>query len=68
MRGCDEPGGQVTARDAVIEATRECQGPVLYGFPSGHTAGPCWTLPLGVNVRVETAPRPALTVEETVVA
>jgi len=39
--------------------------PVLAGFPSGHTTGPCWTLPLGVRVRVRTAPRAALIVEES---
>ena len=24
-------------------------GPVLIGFPSGHTTGPRWTLPFGVR-------------------
>ena len=37
----------------------------LRGFPSGHTTGPCWTLPLGVRVRVVTAPRPSVVVEES---
>ena len=41
MRGCDEPGGWITARAMSIEAaTREFPGPVLYGFPSGHTTRP----------------------------
>ena len=43
----------------------EFAGPVITGFPSGHTTGPCWTLPLGVRVRVVTAPRPAVVVEES---
>jgi muramoyltetrapeptide carboxypeptidase len=68
MRGCDEPGGTITARDTVAAALRDFAGPVVYGFPSGHTAGPCWTLPLGVRVEVVTAPRPALTVEDAPVA
>jgi muramoyltetrapeptide carboxypeptidase len=68
MRGCDEPGGEVTARDVIRRLTRGFQGPVVHGFPSGHTAGPCWTLPLGVRVRVATRPHPALLVEESPVA
>ena len=40
-------------------------GPVMFGFPSGHTTGPCWTLPLGVRVRVVTNPRPVIVVEES---
>jgi muramoyltetrapeptide carboxypeptidase len=65
MRGCDEPGDEVTARDVIERLTRGFPGPILFGFPSGHTAGPCWTLPLGVQVRVVTRPHPALTVEES---
>jgi muramoyltetrapeptide carboxypeptidase len=64
MPGCDEPEGGITARDTIAAATREFRGPVLYGFPSGHTPGPVWTLPLGVAVRIVTAPQPALIVEE----
>jgi hypothetical protein len=37
---------------------------VILGFPSGHTTGPIWTLPLGVAVRVSTSPRPAIVVED----
>jgi muramoyltetrapeptide carboxypeptidase len=65
MRGCDEPDGRITARDTLQAATRDFPGPVIYGFPSGHTAGPCWTLPLGVRVRIVTAPRPGVIVEES---
>lgn len=65
MRGCDEPDGGLTARDTIAEATRDFPGPVLFGFPSGHTAGPCWTLPLGVRVRVSAGARPAIEVEDS---
>ena len=64
MRSCDEEGGKVTARDVIHRFMRRFPGPVVYGFPSGHTAGPCWTLPLGVQVRLTTRPHPSLLVEE----
>jgi len=64
MRGCDEPGGNVSALDAIRRTTREFPGPVVVGFPSGHTTGPTWTLPLGVTVAVSTGPKPALVIEE----
>lgn len=67
MRGCDEPGGQITARAAIEHALRDFSGPVIFGFPSGHTTGRCWTLPLGVAVRVTTAPEPRVIVEEAAV-
>lgn len=75
MRGCDEPApsdGQAApplcARDVVHRLADAFPGPVLFGFPSGHTSGPCWTLPLGVRVRVTTRPRPVVVVEESPVA
>jgi muramoyltetrapeptide carboxypeptidase len=64
MRGCDEPGGGVTALDAIARTTNHCAGPIVVGFPSGHTTGPVWTLPLGVMVAVSTRPQPALVIEE----
>ncbi len=68
MRGCDEPGGTVTARETIARLTTGFPGPVLFGFPSGHTSGPCWTLPFGVNVRVESRPRPVVVIEDSPVA
>jgi muramoyltetrapeptide carboxypeptidase LdcA involved in peptidoglycan recycling len=65
MRGCEEPGGTLVARDVVERFVAEFPGPVLYGFPSGHTTGPCWTLPLGVSVRVRAGASPAVIVEES---
>jgi hypothetical protein len=40
---------------------------VLIGFPSGHTAGPAMTLPLGVMCRVVGDRRPRLVIEEAAV-
>jgi muramoyltetrapeptide carboxypeptidase len=65
MVGCDERSERVTARDTIRALLDGFPGPVVYGFPSGHTVGPCWTLPLGVRVRVITSPRPAVVVEES---
>jgi muramoyltetrapeptide carboxypeptidase len=65
MRGCDEANGQPCALDVIRSLTTDCEGPIITGFPSGHTTGPCWTLPLGVRVRIITAPRPAVVVEES---
>ena len=42
-------------------------GPILCGFPSGHTAGPAWTLPLGVSVRVRAGANAGLLIEEPAV-
>jgi muramoyltetrapeptide carboxypeptidase len=54
LPSCDEPGGEPAIRE------------VLFGFPSGHTAGPTWTLPLGVSARVVSTP-PAVVIEEAAV-
>ena len=67
MRDCDEPGGQVTAIDAIREATHDFNGPILHGFASGHTTGPCWTLPLGALVRVVGSAEPAVVIEDPAV-
>jgi muramoyltetrapeptide carboxypeptidase len=68
MRACDEASGTPTARDVAADFAADVPGPVIFGFPAGHTAGPCWTLPLGVRVRVKTAPHPLVIVEESPVA
>ena len=64
---CDEPGGAPTAREVVEELTSGFRGPILYGLPSGHTAGATLTLPFGVRARVLTTPRPSLIIEEAAV-
>jgi muramoyltetrapeptide carboxypeptidase len=64
---CDEPGGGVTAADVVREFAEGFPGPVLLGFPSGHTTTPTTpmlSLPLGVAVRLVARDRPALVFEE----
>lgn len=65
--GCDEPGGEPAIRDVIREFVQGFPGPVLYGFPLGHTRGPSWTVPLGVRGRVTSSP-PALVIEEAAVA
>jgi muramoyltetrapeptide carboxypeptidase len=65
---CDEPGGPLTARSVVRELFADFRGPVLLGFPSGHTTGPAMTLPLGVACRVIAGSRPRLVIEESAVA
>jgi muramoyltetrapeptide carboxypeptidase len=65
MRGCAEPAGTLTALSVIEALAHEFPGPVLTGFPSGHTTGPCWTLPLGVRVRLVSTPRPSIVVEES---
>jgi muramoyltetrapeptide carboxypeptidase len=62
---CDEPGGVVTARDVVSDVLAGFPGPVLFGFPSGHTTTPLISLPFGVQTVVVGHPtRPRLVVEE----
>jgi muramoyltetrapeptide carboxypeptidase len=64
---CDEPAGDVTAREVVADLFQDFTGPVLLGFPSGHTAGPAMTLPFGVTCRVIAGERPRLVIEESAV-
>ncbi len=66
LPSCDEPGGDHTIRDVLVDALRDFNGPVLFGFPSGHTTGPTWTLPFGVRARVHTSPA-AVVIEEAAV-
>jgi muramoyltetrapeptide carboxypeptidase len=56
LPSCDEPGGEHAIRDVLREYVADFAGPVLFGFPSGHTTGPTWTLPLGVVARVSMSP------------
>jgi muramoyltetrapeptide carboxypeptidase len=65
--GCDEPGGEPAIRDVLRDFTGGFAGPVLFNYPSGHTSGPTWTLPLGVDVAIAGGPAPALTVLESAV-
>jgi muramoyltetrapeptide carboxypeptidase len=65
MRGCDELDGKLKIKDLLPELLEDFGGPVLAGFPSGHTTGPCWSLPLGVRITVRAGDRPAIVIEES---
>jgi muramoyltetrapeptide carboxypeptidase len=67
MRGCDEPGSDITARAVIADFLSDFRGPVLFGFPSGHTTGPTVTIPFGVRARAVAAERPRLVIEESAV-
>lgn len=67
LPNCDEPGGDPTARAVMADLFADFPGPVLIGFPSGHTGGPAMTLPLGVRVRVVGGSAPKVIVEESAV-
>ena len=64
---CDEPSGDPTARAVMADLFADFPGPVLIGFPSGHTVGPAMTLPFGVHARVIAGERPRLVIEEAAV-
>ena len=64
---CDEPSGDPTARAVMADLFREFPGPVVIGFPSGHTIGPAVTLPLGVACLVIAGHRPRVVIEEAAV-
>jgi len=64
---CDEPSGEPTARAVMADLFADFPGPVLIGFPSGHTAGPAMTLPFGVSCRVVGGAAPRLVIEESAV-
>ena len=65
--GCDESNNEAVVRDVLSAVAATFDGPVLAGFPSGHTAGPTWTIPFGVRARVVGAPQPMLVIEEAAV-
>ena len=64
---CDEPSGDPTARAVMAELFADFPGPVLIGFPSGHTVAPAVTLPFGVQALVVGDARPRLVIEESAV-
>ena len=68
LPGCDEPGGDPAGRAVMRSLFADFPGPVIIGFPSGHTTGPAMTLPLGVRCRVEARrSRPTIIIEEPAV-
>lgn len=68
LPGCDEPGGAVTGQGVMADFFRDFPGPVLAGFPTGHTTTPLVTVPLGVSTRVVAHQAPALVVTEPAAA
>jgi muramoyltetrapeptide carboxypeptidase len=64
---CDEPSGDPSARAVMADLFADFPGPVIIGFPSGHTTGPATTLPFGVRCRVVADGRPRLVIEESAV-
>jgi muramoyltetrapeptide carboxypeptidase len=64
---CDEPGGDPTGRAVMAGLLSDFSGPVILGFPSGHTTAPTITLPFGVNCRVIADARPRIIIEESAV-
>jgi muramoyltetrapeptide carboxypeptidase len=64
---CDEPSGDPTARAVMADLFADFPGPVLIGFPSGHTVSPAMTLPFGVGCRVVGGPEPRVVIEEAAV-
>jgi muramoyltetrapeptide carboxypeptidase LdcA involved in peptidoglycan recycling len=68
FRDCNEAGGDHSARAVLAQLLKEFDGPVVYGFPSGHTTGPIVTLPFGVRARLIANGRPRLIIEEGAVA
>ena len=65
---CDEPGGAVTAGGVIADYLQGFPGPVVLGFPTGHSTSPLITLPLGVRVQVIARGTPALVVDEAAAA
>ena len=61
---CDEPCGAPSARTVLASLLEDFSGPVIYGFPSGHTSGPLVTLPFGVRTRVIADGRPRIVIDE----
>ncbi len=66
--GCNEPGGDPAIRDVLRDFASDFPGPVLFGFPSGHTAGAMWTLPFGVRAEIVGHPSPAVVITEAAVS
>jgi muramoyltetrapeptide carboxypeptidase len=64
---CDEPAGDVSGRATIADALSSFSGPIVAGFPSGHTTGPAMTLPFGVRCRVVADARPRVVIEEAAV-
>ncbi len=67
LPGCDEPGGALTALDAVRSGLEGFVGPIVAGVASGHTARPMLSLPFGVRVTLAAADDVVLSIDESAV-
>lgn len=61
---CDEPRGEPSAKGVLADLLKDFNGPVVHGFPSGHTRGALVTLPFGVRARVAANDNPRVIIEE----
>jgi muramoyltetrapeptide carboxypeptidase len=61
---CDEPGGGIPAKTVLANLLKDFNGPVVHGFPSGHTRRALVTLPFGVRGRVVANGHPRVIIEE----
>lgn len=61
---CDEPRGEPSAKGVLRALLKDFDGPVVHGFPSGHTRGALVTLPFGVRARVAADGNPRVIIEE----
>jgi muramoyltetrapeptide carboxypeptidase len=61
---CDEPRGEPSASGVLADLLKDFNGPVVHGFPSGHTRGALITLPFGVRTRVAANGSPRVIIEE----
>jgi muramoyltetrapeptide carboxypeptidase len=54
MPDCDQhPGQGYTIGELLQDLTADLGVPVMFGFPTGHTVSPAWTLPLGIRARLD---------------
>jgi muramoyltetrapeptide carboxypeptidase len=61
---CDEPGGNVTGLSVFADFLRDFRGPVVAGFPTGHSIAPLISVPLGVPARLVGSRRAALVFDD----
>jgi muramoyltetrapeptide carboxypeptidase len=61
---CDEPGGAPAAKTVLADLLKDFDGPIVHGFPSGHTRAAFVTLPFGVRARVAANGKPRVIIEE----
>ena len=66
-RRATSPAASTPFATCCASSSRDFHGPVLFGFPSGHTTGATWTLPFGVQARSRDVAAPALVIEEAAV-